>query len=57
MTITTPLPVAHQLDQWAGQFAHWRQTRPPPYARIPHARWDHAVALASALPPSRVAKQ
>ncbi len=57
MTITTPLHVDHQLDQLAGQFAHWRQTRTHPYERIPHELWDHAVALASALPPSRVAKQ
>ena len=57
MKITTPLHVDHQLDQLAGQFAHWRQTRTHPYERIPHALWEHAVALASALPPSRVAKQ
>jgi hypothetical protein len=57
MTITTPLHVDHQLDQLAGQFAHWRQTRTHPYERIPQALWDHAVALASALPPARVAKQ
>ena len=57
MTIKTPLHAEHQLDQLAGQFAHWRQTRTHPYERIPHALWGHAVALASALPPSRVAKQ
>src|SRR6266571_5128703 len=57
MTITTPLHVDHQLDQLAGQFAHWRQTRTHPYERIPQALWDHAVALASTLPPSRVATQ
>jgi hypothetical protein len=57
MTITTPLHVDHQLDQLAGQFAHWRQTRTHPYERIPQALWEHAVVLASALPPSRVAKQ
>src|SRR6266446_2692704 len=57
MTITTPLHGDHQLDQLAGQFAHWRQTRTHPYERIPHEIWEHAVALASALPPSRVAKQ
>jgi hypothetical protein len=57
MTITTPLHVDHQLDQLAGQFAHWRQTRTHPYERIPHELWEHAVALAAALPPSRVAKQ
>ena len=57
MTITTPLHVDHQLDQLAAQFAHWRQTRTHPYGRIPQALWDHAVALAATLPPSRVAKQ
>jgi len=57
MKITTALYTGHQLDQLAGQFAHWRQTRTHPYERIPHALWDHAVALASMLPPSRVAKQ
>jgi hypothetical protein len=57
MTITTPLHAEHQLDQLAGQFAHWRQTRTHPYERIPHELWEHAVALAAALPPSRVAKQ
>lgn len=57
MTITTPLHGDHQLDQLAAQFAHWRQTRPHPSERIPHELWDHAVALAAILPPSRVAKQ
>ena len=57
MTIKTPLHADHQLDQLAGQFAHWRQTRTHPYERIPHELWDQAVALAAALPPSRVAKQ
>ena len=57
MQIETPLQADHQLDQLAGQFAHWRQTRTHPYERIPHELWDHAVALASALPPARVAKQ
>ena len=57
MQIETPLQADHQLDQLAGQFAHWRQTRTHPYERIPQELWDHAVALAAALPPSRVAKQ
>jgi hypothetical protein len=57
MTSTTPLHGDHQLDQLAAQFAHWRQTRTHPYERIPHELWEHAVALAAALPPSRVAKQ
>jgi len=57
MQIATPLHAEHQLDQLAGQFAHWRQTRTHPSARIPPALWEQAVALASALPPARVAKQ
>src|SRR5437870_12172347 len=54
MTIDTPLHAEHQLDQLAGQFAHWRQTRPRPFAPIPSALWDQAVALAAAFPPARV---
>ncbi|SRR5216683_1463416 len=57
MEITTPIHADHQLDQLAGQFAHWRQTRPHPYAPIPPALWEHAVALAAVLPPARVAQQ
>jgi hypothetical protein len=57
MTIMTPVHGDHQLDQLAAQFAHWRQTRTHPYERIPHELWDHAVALAATLPPSRVAQQ
>jgi hypothetical protein len=55
MEITTPVHADHQLDQLAGQFAHWRQTRPRPFAPIPPALWDQAVALAAVLPPARVA--
>lgn len=57
MTLNAPLHAEHQLDQLAGQFAHWRQTRTHPYERIPQSLWDQAVALAAALPPSRVAQQ
>lgn len=57
MHSTTPLQADHQLDQLAGQFAHWRQTRTHPAERIPHALWEQAVTLAATLPPSRVAKQ
>src|SRR5712691_9412535 len=57
MKIATPLQADHQLDQLAGQFAHWRQTRTHPYGRIPQTLWEQAVALAAALPPSCVAKQ
>jgi len=56
MEIKTPVHADHQLDQLAGQFEHWRQTRPHPYARIPQPLWEHAVALTSVLSPSRVAK-
>jgi hypothetical protein len=57
MTLNTPWHAEHQLDQLAGQFAHWRQTRPHPYGRIPQPLWEQAVALAAALPLSRVAHQ
>jgi hypothetical protein len=46
-----------QLDQWVGQFAHWRQPRSPPSERIPQALWEQAAALAAVLPYSRVATQ
>ena len=46
MQIETPLHAEHQLDQLAGQFEHWRQTRTHPSERFPQALWDHAVALA-----------
>lgn len=52
----TPLHTDHQLDQLAGQFAHWRQHRSHPSARIPQALWEQAAALATVLPHSRVAK-
>ena len=57
MQIETPLHADHQLDQLAGQFAHWRQTRPHPHSPIPPALWAHAVALTAVVSPSRVAKQ
>jgi hypothetical protein len=57
MKIATPLHAEYQLDQLAGQFEHWRQTRIHPGERFPQALWNHAVALASVLPPARVAKQ
>jgi hypothetical protein len=57
MKIEAPLHAEHQLDQLAGQFEHWRQTRRHPGERFPQALWDQAVALAATLPPSRVAKQ
>jgi hypothetical protein len=57
MKIESPLHAEHQLDQLAGQFEHWRQTRRHPSERFPQPLWDQAVALAATLPPSRVAKQ
>jgi hypothetical protein len=57
MTIQTPLHAEHQLDQLAGQFAHWRQTRTHPHSPIPPELWAHAVALTAMVQPSRVAKQ
>ena len=57
MQIESPLNAEHQLDQLAAQFEHWRQTRTHPSERFPQALWDQAVALATALPPARVAKQ
>jgi hypothetical protein len=56
MKIETPLHTEHQLDQLAGQFEHWRQTRSHPHARIPDSLWEQAVALTSTLSASRVAK-
>jgi hypothetical protein len=57
MKIESPLHAEHQLDQLAGQFEHWRQTRRYSGERFPQALWDQAVALAAILPPARVAKQ
>jgi hypothetical protein len=56
MTSDTSLHAEHQLDQLAGQFEHWRQTRAHPHERIPEPLWDHAVALTATLSASRVAK-
>jgi hypothetical protein len=56
MKIKTPLHTDHQLDQLAGQFEHWRQTRSHHGERIPQALWDQAVALARVLPHTRVAQ-
>ncbi len=57
MKIKTRLHAEHQLDQLAGQFEHWRQTRPSPRSRIPQELWDQTVSLTQVLSPSRVAKQ
>ena len=41
MKIEPPLHAEHQLDQLAGQFEHWRQTRTHPSERF-QALWDQA---------------
>ena len=51
MKIATRLHTDHQLDQLAGQFEHWRQTRSHRGERIPQALWDQAVDLLRVLPP------
>ena len=56
MKIEAPLHTDHQLDQLAGQFEHWRQTRSHRGERIPQTLWDQAVALARVLPRTRVAQ-
>jgi hypothetical protein len=56
MKCAIPVHTAHQLDQLAGQFAHWRQSRSHPHERIPDPLWEQAVALTATLSPSRVAK-
>jgi hypothetical protein len=56
MKTATPLHTDHQLDQLAGEFEHWRQTRSHPAERIPTRLWKQAAALAQVLPYSRVAQ-
>jgi hypothetical protein len=56
MKIEPPLHTDHQLDQWAGQFEHWRRTRSPPAERMPQRLWKQAATLARVLPYSRVAQ-
>jgi hypothetical protein len=55
-TTHASLHADHPLDQLAGQFEHWRQTRSHPSERIPQHLWDQAAALARVLPRSRVAQ-
>ena len=57
MPLQIPDPTVSPLDQVAAQFAHWRQQRTHPSARIPQALWDQAVALTRELSYSHVAKQ
>jgi hypothetical protein len=56
MKTHTLLHADPQLDQLAGQFEHWRQSRSHPSERIPQHLWDQAAALAQVLPRSRVAQ-
>ena len=55
-TTHSALHADHRLDQLAGQFEHWRQTRSHPSERIPQHLWDQAADLARVLPRSRVAQ-
>src|SRR5262244_638179 len=56
MQVDALLRTEHQLDQLAGQFEHWRQSRSHLHDRIPAPLWEQAVALTATLSPSRVAK-
>jgi len=56
MKSVIPWHTDHQLDQLAGQFEHWRQSRLHPGERIPQRLWEQAAALARVLPYSRVAQ-
>jgi hypothetical protein len=44
MALTTPLQAAHQLDQLAGQFEHWRQSCSQAGAHIPEPLWAQTYA-------------
>ena len=53
-----PLPQAEAaLVDLAEQFERWRRTRATVPERIPSSLWDQAVALATVLPGSQVAKR
>jgi hypothetical protein len=41
----------------AEQFERWRRTRATVQERIPSSLWDQAVALATVLPGSQMAKR
>jgi hypothetical protein len=56
MNTKPSLHADHQLDQLAGQFEHWRQTRAHPGERIPPHLWAQAATLAQVVPYSRVAQ-
>lgn len=53
------LTAEDELTHLAKRFAHWRQHRPSPKARIPKELWDEAVSLIliSNFSVSRVAKE
>jgi hypothetical protein len=57
MTMLLPAQAEAQLQHLAQRFAQWRQGRTTPRGRIPLPLWAQAVALASVLPLTRVAKQ
>jgi hypothetical protein len=57
MSTVSPTHAEERLTYVAQQFAQWRQHRTTPRGRIPKPLWAQAVALASVLPLTRVAKQ
>jgi hypothetical protein len=57
MTLISPTQAEAHLSEVAQQFAQWRQSRANPHgSRIPESLWAEAIALAEALPPTRVAR-
>ena len=57
MKIDTPFHTDHQLDQLAGQFEHWRQSRAHPAERIPQRLWERPRACpGAALQPGGAAR-
>jgi hypothetical protein len=56
MTIDALRHSEHQLDQCAGPFEPWRQSRAHPHERMPDPLWEPAMALAATLSPSRMAQ-
>ena len=57
MTTELSLQAEAALADLAEPFERWRQTRATVQERIPSSLWDQAVALATVLPGSQVAKR
>ena len=57
MTTELSLQAEAALADLAEQFERWRRTRATVPERIPSSLWDQAVALATVLPGSQVAKR